>query len=159
MSAGSAASADLLDGHDSSYFLNRSTFVPIPRFTLGAGQVTGEGGVPPMWSYGPFTFTARCFIGLGVPPGDEAEVLISTTQAHSAFEGFASDADLNPGDPEISRSVVAVDGEPGLPQFESSADGTAIAPDGTEIRSIVFWAGVNIFHKPGTCSFGGFAVV
>jgi hypothetical protein len=153
VSAGSAANADQLDGHDSSYFLSRGTLVQIPRITLNHADERE------IWSYGPFTFTARCYLGIGTPVGDEAEVLISTNQPHSAFEGFSSNADLGPSSLEISRSVVSVDGGPGQPQFESSADGTAIAPDGTEIRSIVFYAGVNLFGAPGHCSFGGFAIL
>jgi hypothetical protein len=85
--------------------------------------------------------------------------LISTTQPHSAFEGFSRDADLNPGDLEVNRSVVSVDETPGQPQFESSAYGTAIAPDGTEIRSMIVYAGVNLFGQTGRCSFGGFVIV
>ena len=153
VSAASAANADQLDGHDASYFLSRGSLVEIPRVTLGPGQELD------IWTYGPFTFRARCYLGLGTPATDEAEVLIASNQAHAAFEGFAKNADLGPSSFEITRSVVSVDGAPGQPQFESSADGTAIAPDGTEIRSIVFYAGVNLFGSPGHCSFGGFAIL
>ena len=41
------------------------------------------------------------------------------------------------------------------PDFEASAQGTAIAPDGTEIRSIVLYAGVNLSGQTGKCTFGG----
>jgi hypothetical protein len=156
-SAGSATSAAMagnaakLDGKDPGFFLPRSTIVDVPRFSLGPDEQRV------MLTHGPFTFTARCYIGLLA--GDEAEILISTTQAHSAFEGFGQDPDLNPGDPEITRSVVAVDGTTGQPQFESSADGTALAPDGTEIRSIVFYTGLNLFGQVGRCTFGGFAII
>jgi hypothetical protein len=36
-----------------------------------------------------------------------------------------------------------------------------VAPDGTEIRSLVLWTGVNIFgsQQIGKCQFGGFVIV
>ncbi len=151
ISAGTAANTAKLDGKDASWFLQRSTLVEVPRFSLAHGEKKV------MLQHGPFTLTARCYINqLGT---DDADVLIATTQPHSAFEGFAGDADLNPGDPEASRSVIGIDGATGLPQFESSADGSAVAPDGTEIRSIVFYAGVNLLGQTGRCTFGGFAIL
>ena len=48
---------------------------------------------------------------------------------------------------------------PGEPDFESSADGTLAAPDGTEVRSAVVQAGVNIFGEPDKCFFGGFFLI
>jgi hypothetical protein len=151
VSAGSAADAAKLGGKDSSFFLPRSTIVDVPRFSLADGETKV------MLEHGPFTLTARCYINrLG---GDDADVLIATTEPHSAFEGFAQDSDLNPGDPEVSRSVIGVDGATGLSQFESSADGSAVAPDGTEIRSIIFYAGLNVFGQVGRCTFGGFAIL
>jgi hypothetical protein len=151
VTAGSAGDTAKLDGKDASWFLPRSTIVDVPRFSLAHGEKKV------MLEHGPFTLTARCYINqLGI---DDADVLISTTQPNSAFEGFAQDADLNPGDPESSRSVIGIDGMTGLPQFESSADGSAVAPDGTEIRSIVFYAGVNLLGDIGRCTFGGFAIL
>ena len=151
VSAGSAGNTATLDGKDASWFLPRSAIVEVPRFSLEHGEKKV------MLAHGPFTLTARCYINqLGI---DDADVLIATTQPHSAFEGFAMDGDLNPGDPESARSVIGIDGATGLPQFESSADGSAAAPDGTEIRSIVFYAGVNLLGQTGRCTFGGFAIL
>jgi hypothetical protein len=110
-----------------------------------------------MLTVGPFKLTARCFINQLLT--DDADVLISTTQAHSAFQGFGKDSDLNPGDPESGRSVIGIEGPTGVTGFESSARGTAVAPDGTEIRSIVFYAGLNLFGHVGRCTFGGLAIV
>ena len=52
-----------------------------------------------------------------------------------------------------------MDGATGLPQFESSAAGSAVAPDGTEIRSIVLYTGLNLFGQAGSCTFGGFFIL
>jgi hypothetical protein len=155
VSAGSAANASQLDGHDSSFFLPQSTIVDVKQFSLAPNEERV------MLQHGPFTLTARCYSD--PLTGDDADVLIETTEPHSAFEGFANDADLNYGDPQIGRSVIGVDGVHGLPQFESSADGAAVAPSGAEIRSIVFYVGLNLFGSLGDpgkpCTFGGFAII
>jgi hypothetical protein len=147
--AASAADADKLDGKDSTAFVPKSVLVEVPRFTLGDDQTRM------MMTSGPFTLTARCYTGhLG---GDSADVLITTTEPHSAYQGFSIDTDLNPGG--VEKSVIGVDGPTGTPVFESSAKGTAIAPSGAEIRSIVFYVGLNVFGQAGRCTFGGFALV
>jgi hypothetical protein len=150
--AGWAANTDKLDGNDSSFFVSRSTLVDIPRFTLDDDETRV------ILSHGPFTITARCYINHLA--ADDADVLIATTQPHSAFHGFYLNPDLNPTSVEGTRSLIGVDGPTGLPQFEASADGTAVAPDGTEIRSIVLYVGINLFGQPpGRCTFGGFALL
>jgi hypothetical protein len=146
-----AGDAAKLGGHDASYYLPRSVIVPVPRFTLGSDQQQD------ILQHGPFTITARCYINK--PNGDDADVQISTTEAHSAFEGFTSNPDLNPGDPESVRSLIGVDGPTGTPLFESSAAGSAVAPSGSEIRSIILYVGVNLFGQPGSCTFGGFFIL
>lgn len=148
----SAGDAAKLGGLASSSYLPRSTIVDIPRFSIGHGETRV------MLQRGPFTVTARCYIN-DLLAQDDADVQISTTQPHSAFEGFSVDPDLSPGDPESIRSVIGVGGPTGTPQFESSADGTAIAPDGTEIRSMIFYSGLNLDGQTGRCTFGGTAIL
>jgi hypothetical protein len=152
--AATAADAAKLGGKDPSFFLPRSTIVDVPRFSLGHGEQRV------MLTHGPFTLTARC---QSSPAGDRANVLIATAEPYAAFDGFNNDPDLDPGDPELGRSMIGVDEPHGVAAFESSARGTAVAPDGTEIRSIVFYAGVNLFGLAGDpakpCTFGGFAIL
>jgi hypothetical protein len=147
--AGSAADADKLDGKGSTAFVPKSVLVEVPRFTLGDEQTRV------MMTSGPFTLTARCYIGHA--GSDFADVLITTSEPHSAYQGFIADTDLNPG--EVEKSVIGVDGPTGTPVFESSAKGTAVAPSGAEIRSIVFYTGLNVLGDIGRCTFGGFAIV
>jgi hypothetical protein len=149
--ARSVPEADRLDGHDSSFFLAKSAIAEIPRFSLGGDETRT------MLAFGPFTLTARCYINNIAM--DDADVLISTTQPHSAFHAFSSDPDLNPGDPEAGRSLIGVDGPTGLPQIESLARGAVVAPDGSEIRSLVLYVGLNLFGEPGRCTFGGVAIL
>ena len=150
--AASTDDTDKLDGRDASFFLDKSTLLQVPRFTLGNDETRV------MLVHGPFTVTARCYINQIA--SDDADILIATTQPHSAFHGFQANPDLNPTSFEATRSLIGVDGPTGLPQFESSAYGTAVAPDGTEIRSMVFYVGVNLFGQPpGRCTFGGLAIL
>jgi hypothetical protein len=146
-----ADDADNLDGHDSSFFLSKGTIVDIPRFSLGDDETRV------MLTEGPFTVTARCFINQLA--SDDADILISTTQTHAALHGFTNNPDLNPNDPQSIRSLIGVDGPTGLSQFESSARATAVAPDGSEIRSMVLYAGLNLFGEIGRCQFGGLAIL
>jgi hypothetical protein len=157
-SAGSAASVaaaadtDRLDGNDSGFFVAKSAVLEVPRFTLGNDESRE------MFTHGPFTLTARCYINQLAR--DDADILISTTQPHSAFHGFQQNPDLNPTSVEAARSLIGVDGLTGLPQYESSAYGTAAAPDGTEIRSMILYVGVNLFGRPpGRCTFGGVVIL
>jgi hypothetical protein len=146
-SAGTAGNADTLDGKDSTAFLPTSAELGVPRFNLpDAG-----GNTKVIYRQGPFTFTARCFINNSLGQ-DLSEIDISTTQAHSAFQGFDRVADMPAGG---GAEIVGVQPPTGTPDFEASAQGTAIAPDGTEIRSIVLYAGVNLNGQTGKCTFGG----
>jgi len=151
VTAGTAADASQLGGHDASFYLPRSVIVEVPRFSLGSDETRV------ILEHGPFTITARCFINK--PSGDDADVQISTTEPHSAFEGFTANPDLNPGDPESARALIGVDGATGVPEFESSAAGSAVAPSGSEIRSIILYTGLNLFGRPGRCTFGGFFIL
>jgi hypothetical protein len=145
--AGSAANANALGGHDSSYFLPRSTIVDLPQFWLTAGQ-TRAISVP-----GPFNYTATC-------APDVAEILIATSLNHSAFDGDSITPDLLTSSPAGSRIYAHVESAvPGAPAFKAEDDGTAVAPNGAEVRSTVWYVAVNIFNHPGRCYFGGYAIV
>jgi hypothetical protein len=149
---GSAVDTAKLGGLDASMHLPRSTILDIPRFTLGNGETKV------MLQQGPFTITARCYINDALAE-DDADVQIATTQPHSAFHGFSVTPDLSPGDPESTRSVIGVGGPTGVPQFEASAQGSAVAPDGTEIRSMILYTGLNLDGLTGRCTFGGMAIL
>jgi len=150
-----AGSADTLDGRDSSDFLARDRIVDVPRFSLGDGQQRQ------VYQRGPFTLTATCDLNVTTLSGviDSADILVSTTQDHSVMDGFALNPDLGPGDPPAERVLISVSPPDGVKDFESSADGTMVAPDGTEIRSAVLYAGVNIHNEPDKCFFGGFFMI
>ena len=154
-SADTADTADRLDGRDASDFLPRGLIVDVPRFTLTGGQERE------VLRHGPFTVTARCSIDQPAPGGnvDSADMLVSTTQAHSVLDGFTVNPDMGPGSLERDRILIGVAPSPGEPDFESSADGTLAAPDGTEVRSAVVQAGVNIYGEAGKCAFGGFFLI
>lgn len=144
-SATSAGNADLLDGKDSTAFLPASAVTYVPRFTLSNGQTRQ------ILKQGAFTLTARCFIN-NSRSQDVSEIDITTSQAHSAVHGFDRVADLGPAS---GAQMVGVQPATGTPDFEASAQGTAVAPDGTEIRSMVLYSGVNLYGQIGKCAFGG----
>jgi hypothetical protein len=135
--------SDKLDGKDSSEFLSG---IKVARFALTDGQTKD------VLKSGPFTLTARCTISVA---GDTAEILISTTQDHAAFDAADSDADLTSSDPEAGRQFVVATGPNGTPQFSRVADGVALAPDGTEIDGATLFAGVNVLGFTSQCVFGG----
>jgi hypothetical protein len=148
--AGFAGNADALDGHDSSFFLPRTTIVDLPRFTLANGQTRD------IFANGPFRYTARCTIDAGGV--DKAVIMISTTENHSAFDSDDITPNLLTSSPENRRMYVHAEGPTGRPLFQAEDDGTAIAPSG-EVRSTVWWIGINLFNTTGNCHFGGFAQV
>jgi hypothetical protein len=148
--AATAGDADTLDGKDSTYFLPRSTLFDIPRADLGPGETADV-------TIGPFKFTQRCLVdvaGVGT-----ADVLISTTQSHSAFDGEVITSDLGPSSDEVQRRFAYVESPAGAPAFKASIDGTAVMPGGGEARSVVFYTGINLFGTTGRCQFGGLAIV
>jgi hypothetical protein len=148
--AGWAADADRLDGKDSSYFLSRSTLVDLPQFTLGDGQSK------PILTSGPFQYVARCEIASGGL--DSADIFISTTENHSAFDGDDLNPDFGPSTGESTRHHAHVEGPTGKPVFKAEDDGTAVAKGG-EVRSITWYMGINILNTPRRCTFGGFAII
>jgi hypothetical protein len=150
-SAGYASDSDRLDGKDSSYFLSRSTIVDLPRLTLTDGQSKL------ILTSGPFKYTARCDINTaGV---DSADIMISTTESHSAFDGDDINSDMSSSSPESSRHHAHLEGPTRKPAFKAEDDGTAVAPGGSEVRSITWYVGVNLFNTTGRCYFGGFSII
>ena len=68
-----------------------------------------------------------------------------------------SDGDFDVGE---THNFLAVTGNPtGTPALDANEDGTAIAPDGTEILGQGLYVGVNVLAQPGRCRFGGTAYV
>jgi hypothetical protein len=150
-SAGSAADADKLDGKDSSSFLSRSTLVDLPRITLTDGQSRV------ILTSGPFKYTARCDINSGGV--DSVDIFVSTTESHSAFDGDDINPDMSSSSSESSRHHAHAEGPTGKPLFKAEDDGTAVAPGGSEVRSITWYVGANLFNTTGRCYFGGFAII
>ena len=152
-SAGSAANADTLDGLDSSAFVTRSMVVDLPRVDMTNGQAPVT-----LLTSGPLKYKATCEINNAGT--DTAEILISTTENHSAFDGDAITPDLLTTSPASDRIYAHVESTPtGKPAFKAQDDGTSVAPGGGEVRSTVWYVGINIFNKPGHCFFGGYAII
>jgi hypothetical protein len=149
--AGTASNANTLNGRDSSYFLTHNTVVDLPRFTLTNGDTRV------ILTSGPFTYTATCDINNGGT--DLAQILISSTENHSAFDGIDINPDLLTGAPDTARHHAYVETPTGKPVFKAEDDGTAVAPSGSEIRSITWYVGINLFNTAGRCTFGGFAII
>ena len=147
--AQTAGNAGTLGGLDPSYFLSQDTFVDLPRFTLRDGQSRV------ILTSGPFTYTANCHIGWG--GRDSAQIAIATTEDHSAFDGFLINPDL-PATAASQRTHAWLETATGQPAFKAEDDGTAVAPGGSEVRSITWYVGINLFNKAGRCSYGGFAI-
>jgi hypothetical protein len=150
-SAGSAANAGKLNGIDSSYFLTHDTVVDLPRFTLADGRTRV------IFANGPFKYTARCEIDSAGT--DYADILISSTENHSAFDGDQINPNLLTSSPENSRIHAHVEVATGEPAFKAEDDGTAVAPGGGEVRSTTWYVGINLFNATGRCYYGGFAIV
>jgi hypothetical protein len=114
-----------------------------------------------MLKVGPFTLTARCIIDEtvgGVANQDQADIIISTTQAKSAFDGDDLLGSLDPGDNIETRQFVNTIATPhGQARFEASSDGLAIGADGVlYIKGSYLFAGVNIAGDHEKCRFGGY---
>jgi hypothetical protein len=149
-SAAIAADAAKLGGHDPSFFLSRNTIVDLPRFDLTDG---GERAIV----LGSFTYLARC--NMDVAGSDVADVVIRSSRNNSAFDGDQITANLLSSAPASARRYLRLEGPTGEPRFFAQNDGTAVAPGGGEVRSTVWYAGLNLFNTSGRCYFGGFAIV
>lgn len=149
-----ADNASALGGKSAAAFLDSDTIRWITPFTIGEG--TKE-----MLKAGPFTLTARCTLDStigGVANQDQADIIISTTQAKSAFDGDDLLGSLDPGDNIETRQFVNTTASAhGDPRFEASSDGLAIGGDGVlYIKGSYLFAGVNVHGQDGKCKFGGY---
>ena len=149
-----ADNSSKLNGKDASDFLDADTLTWIPPFTIGEG--TRE-----MLKVGPFTLTARCQINEtigGVPNQDQADIIISTTQAKSAFDGDDLLGSLDPNDNIETRQFVnTIATAHGDPRFEASSDGLAIGADGVlYIKGSYLFASMNVAGQSEKCRYGGY---
>ena len=152
--AAQADNASALGGKSAAEFLDSDTIRWVTPFTIGEG--TKE-----LLKVGPFTLTARCTLDAdigGVPNQDQADIIISTTQAKSAFDGDDLLGSLDPGDNIETRQFVnTTPGAHGSSKFEASSDGLAIGGDGVlYIKGSYLFAGVNIGGQADKCKFGGY---
>lgn len=149
-----ADTASTLGGMPVAAFLTSEMIRWVPPFTIGAG--TRE-----LLKVGPFTLTARCIIDTtiaGVPNQDQADIIISTTQARAAFDGDDLLGSLDPNDNIENRQFVNTVPTPhGEPRFEASSDGVAMGGDGVVyIKGSYLFAGVNVGGQAEKCRFGGY---
>ena len=150
-----ADNASALGGKSAASFLDSDTIHWVTPFTIGEGQRE-------MLKAGPFTLTARCTLDEllgGLPNQDQADIIISTTQAKSAFDGDDLLGSLDPSDNIETRQFVntTLPSAHGAARFEASSDGLAIGGDGVlYIKGSYLYAGVNINDQDGKCKFGGY---
>jgi hypothetical protein len=146
--------ASKLGGKPMAEFLTSDTIRWITPFTIDEG--TRE-----MVKVGPFTLTARCTLDAtigGIAGQDQADIIISTTQAKSAFDGddlrgsFDKDSNI-----ETRQFVNTTPGDHGIARFEASSDGLAMGGDGDlYIKGSYLFAGVNVAGQSDKCRFGGY---
>ena len=149
-----ADNASKLGGKSVADFLTSDTVNWITPFTI-------DEGTKEMLKVGPFTLTARCTLDAtigGVPAQDQADIIISTTQAKSAFDGDDLLGSLDPGDNIETRQFVNTTASPrGTARFEASSDGLAMGGDGVVyIKGSYLFAGVNVAGQADKCKFGGY---
>ena len=120
------------------------------RFGLAVIRLAPVDGGPA----GAFTLTATCSINEGGT--DFARVLIATTVANSSFDGNDTTEDLDPATLAADRDYMISSAATGTPNIDQESDGTAWAPDGTEIMGNDAFAAVNLpADGVGTCRYGG----
>jgi hypothetical protein len=115
-------------------------------FTTGANAPGGADIV----TIGPFTLRALCDINNAGT--DNAELDITTTEAHSAFDASPEVDDFSPGPPQMFRQSTAATGTTNI-EFSSTLGG-AYAPDGTFFYGL-FPVHVNPPGQVGKCEFQG----
>jgi hypothetical protein len=152
-SAKQAQDAARLGGRTAAEFLNSDTIRWIPMFSMGPGTRD-------IVKAGPMTLTARCQVDVtfdGMPNQDVADIIISTIQPRSAFDGDDLLGSLDPGDNIDHRQFTSTYGPTGVPRFEASSDGLAMGGDGVlYIKGSYLTAGVNVMGQPGKCRYGGY---
>jgi hypothetical protein len=116
------------------------------------GQVrVAEGGSATLAEHGPFTFTARCFRSPPDSPFVGGEVLISTTQEHSAYQAEQPSFDFGPS--ESPRVLITAGANIDHSTF------FAIAPDGTSLTGVIYKIPNYPLGPNNQCVFGGHIIV
>jgi len=157
------ANAKTLGGQTPTAFLGSA---PIKRFNLRLSF----GQTQPVFSAGPFTFTARCLSNVtnngGNPNADLLQVLISTTQNGAVFDGADFKDGSTPADfldtntPESDRVFYETSRSFSGPAYdaEASSAGGALAADGTAVAFQTDGVAVGLNELGADCSLQGFAV-
>jgi hypothetical protein len=117
----------------------------IAPFTLTNGQSQ------PVATIGQFELAASCTINAANT--DIAALTITTNQNNSALDANDIESDFDIG--EVRQFAQASVSPTGTPIFDQENDGSAIAPDGTEILGQEFYVGVNVLNQAGRCRYGG----
>ncbi|MGH2979409.1 MAG: hypothetical protein ACRDLQ_07205, partial [Solirubrobacterales bacterium] len=148
-----ADNASRLGGKSVAEFITGDTMRWVPMFTI-------DEGTKEILKVGPFTLTARCQLDVtfdGLPGQDVADIIISTTQPKSAFDGDDLLGSLDPGDNIDHRQFTSTYGPHGVARFEASSDGLAMGADGVlYIKGSYLSAGVNVMGQTGKCRYGGY---
>ena len=115
--------------------------------TTGANAPTGV----TLATIGPFRLSGLCDINNA--GNDNAELDITTTEDHSAFDASPEVNDFSPGPPQMFRQSTATTGTTNIEY--SSQLGGALAPDGTFFSGL-FPVNLNPPGQVGKCRFQGF---
>ena len=79
-------------------------------------------------------------------------VQITTSHNDSALDADDADGDFDVGD---THNFLTITAATGTPELDANEDGTAIAPDGTEILGQGLYVGVTVLGAAGRGRFGG----
>jgi hypothetical protein len=153
-SAKLAQNANRLGGKSPAEFLASDTIHWVEPFSMGEGMKD-------FLKVGPFTLSARCTLKAtidDVAEQDLADIIISTTQSKSAFDGEdlrgSFDRDTNIESRQFVNTAVTNHGDA---KFEASSDGLAMGGDGElYIKGSYLFAGVNVAGEKEKCRFGGY---
>ena len=148
-SFGKVQDADKLDGLDSAAYEKSSKFTRVATFSLGNGETRVIAQI------GPVTLTAACLINFG--GGDLAQVNVTSSQDHVAFDGKGNSTDLTSASPATDRQLNESDTVTGTPNIDYES-GAVAAPDCTQLISGL-WAASGLFQQADRCQFGGIILV
>lgn len=124
------------------------TAVRVAPFTLTNGQEQQ------IYQRGAFTLTATCSINEGGT--DFARILISTSVNNSSFDAEDTEEDLDTATPAVDREFLVAEPATTDPEIDSNSDGSAFAPDGSEIAGAELTAAVNLVQDgAGVCRYFG----
>jgi hypothetical protein len=153
-SAKLAENASKLSGKSVAEFLTADTIRWIEPFSIGEGRKE-------MLRVGPFKLIARCQMDTtigGVEHQDLADIIITTEQKDSAFDGedLLGRFDENTDEEKTQFVNTAVAAHESA-KFEASSDGLAIGGDGVlYIKGSYLFAAMNINGDRDRCKFGGY---